>query len=243
MKFSICILLSLSILFFSCNASDSNLHMENNDDDLSTQTQLVWNRLLKFDNDSNLNNSPMRYYANEFNNLVDSIIKEAKFGNLNENEIFNRITLLKDIANSSKINDSINEQIQNVLTLNNENDNIIEEIKFRLPQANYLYALQMTIALERIKNKEDTIPYFIADNEFILKNDEMFAVLIIPNRNLIEFINFNMEQDSIKLTTDSNHFIKILAEPRGDRDSISAELKLQGFREKIFLTKYYQVIE
>lgn len=243
MKYRINILLCLIALLFSCSASDSNLREENNEDDLVAQTQLVWNRLIIFDNDSNLYDSPMRYYAKEFNQLVDTIIEDTKMGNLNEIEIFNRITLLKDIANSSKINDSINEKIQTVLSIDYEKGNITEEIRSSLLKANYLYTLQMTTALERIKNEEDTVPYLIADNEFILKNEEMFAVLIIPNRDLIEFITFDMEQDSIKLTTDSNHFIKILAEPRSDRDSISATLKLQGVEGNIYLTKHYRVIQ
>lgn len=236
-------LIWLTAFLFSCNGTDSNFQEKSHEDELVAKSQSVWNRLVVFDNDSDLHDSPMRYYANEFRQLVDTIMKDTKTGESNDIETFNRITLLKHMANSNKINDSINEKIQAVLTIDNKKKIRTEEIRSKLLKANYLFLLQMTTALERIRNQVDTVPYLISDSEVILKNQKMFAVLVIPKRELVEFITFDMEQDSIKLTTDSDYFIKVLAEPRGLKDSISATLKLQDVEGEIFLKKHYRIIQ
>lgn len=243
MKLKLYIFFLLNAMLLSCIQMNNKAEEKNHEHErLITKTEVVWNRLVSFDGDANLSDSPMFYYANEFRKLTIYIIQKIEIAPYDE-EIINKIELLKLMANSTQIDSTINEEIQALLTFDYNVKVKSKEIKSLLLRANYLFILQMTTAIERIKQQLDTIPYMISDSEIISKNWEMSAVLVIPNGELIEFINFINDHDSIKVSADNRHFIRVLAQPRGEIDSISAEIKLQGFEEVIFLTKYYQVIE
>lgn len=243
MSYKIYLLLSVCAIIFACTDSKNKIHNQKKDDhNLTAQTQLAWDRLLKFDNDVNLNDSPMRLYADGFNQRTERLIDDIERNNLDDNEVFNRITLLRHMANSHKINDSINGEIVGLLAFEFDEKPSTQEVKRRLLKANYLFMKQMMAALERIEHQEDTLPYMISGGELILRNQDMDAVIIVPQKEIIQSVSFTSGQDSMLVSHQKDHFIWVLAKPRSKLDSISALLKLENTDKEILLTKYYEVI-
>src|SRR5690554_3727369 len=117
MKIRLYILFFMNVLLIACTGTNNKEEVKNNENEiLITQTELVWNRLLSFEDDANLKDSPMEYYADAFQNLTQLINSDLNTTHPNNQEIIHKILFLKLMANSTQIDSLMNEEIQSLLT-------------------------------------------------------------------------------------------------------------------------------
>lgn len=239
-----CSLLLLLATIVSCtDSTNKSSNQIGSDQNLSAKTQILWKHLLAFDNDSILNNSPMRLYAHEFNSLTNRVIEELDESEFENNKVFEKIMLLRYKANTYKIDDSLTKEIDTLLAFRYGKKYTNQELERRVLKSNYLFMKEMLTALERIHQHEDVFPYMISGDEKIIVNQDMRSVIIIPKKEIIHSISFVSPNDSMMVDYQNDHFIWVLATPRSKHDSISAVIKLKNIEKEIVLTKHYEVIQ
>lgn len=244
MRSKFCSFLLLLATIVSCaDSTNKSSNQIESDQNTSAKTQVLWKDLLAFDNDSILNSSPMRLYADEFNDLTNRVIEELDQSELENNKVFEKIMLLRYKANTYKIDDSLTKEIDTLLAFQEGKKYTNQELKRRLLKANYLFIKEMLTALERVHQHEDDFPYMISGDEKIIVNNDMSSVIIIPKKEIIHSIFFVSPDDSMMVDYQSDHFIWVLAKPRSKHDSISAVIKLNSIKEEIVLTKHFEVIQ
>lgn len=238
---------SLFIMVVACtDTTDNVVKDKSNNQHLIDKTEMIWKGITEFDKDSTLNESPMRLYAKGFNTITIRAIKMLKNDTIDSEIIFDEIIRLRYRANTHGIKDSITEEIDAILTFKVGVGYTDQEIKRRLLKANYLFMNEMLMALVRIKKHEETLPYMMSGGKKLLKNQDMDAVIVIPEVGIVRSIIFTSPDEPMMVDYHRSHFVWALAKPRSKKDSISALIELKGDtnqRKHITLTKHYEVIQ
>jgi len=195
------ILISFILLIYGC---DGYRHEY---DVLKSKIDLVKLNLDKLNSDSVLHNSPMQLFALNTDVRVNNIIKELKSKTPDQNHVFNEIALLKKSLTDHSLNDSLIDIYNSLLSFNTDklSKRNIQKIEINILSAQYIFIREMFLAISRLNNNEENLPYIIPLRTQIKRGEEMEAFIIIPNPKITKLVF--LSPDSIKYDDRKDRFI------------------------------------